>query len=1342
MDKKRWHVVSPSQYPLEQEALDFLRENLDPTITLGVWTNFEIVEPQGKLYEIDALILTIFGLWMVEIKSYGGQVLARELSIIRSRKGGTPYSESSPLLSTNLKCKVLVSRLSRTHAFRNQATPYLAPLVFLSQPDVRLSIDAPGVKLAFTDRTNVLEWLSKPHPGLRGGMQLSGQEELKIISALKELDIQGSRLRQQKVGDYVLRELLGEGPDYQDHRATHHTLETVQARVRTYSSTLDSMQRERAHRLAGREFQLLHDLKHEAILAPIQLTEHEMGTALIYHYYADAMRLDHFLESQGNELSFLKKLEIWSQVGEALRYAHQRQLLHRSLAPQNVLIQAQGDHLKIRVFNWHTARGMDLSSGTVHLHQVVCEDVTPYIAPELVDYPTLTDFRSDLFSLGCLGYYLFSLKMPATDYDSLMERLLEADFLDLRPVCDEAPEELAVLVQDLTRLEVTERVESAEKFLELLAGVERALLHQSTVAEELVNPFEALAGQMVLPGWEMVQKLGQGASACAFLVRSPDTQELNVLKLALTPDKSALLEQEAEVLVKLKHPQIVELRQEVQAAGRTGLLLSYAGAETLSQRLYRDGSLPLELLQRLGEDLLSLVEVLEDQGVFHRDIKPANLAVKLYGKNEQLRLMMFDFSLSRAPLQETKIGTAMYRDPFLGGRRPYDSAAERYSAGATLHEMATGILPQWGDGLTTPRGPDTVLHLGVERLDPSLRDRFAAFFHKCFQRDASMRFANAHEMKLAWQQLFMGIEPALEQLLLLKDEARHDTLLSELTREPRLLEAFDRLEVTLAGTFLALPIKKPGLLAGFGGQTRRLLQDFQALLQSRYQGAVPKAIQGKTQGLEALLLDLLPSGKAQKQLVETYLGLHNQGTWLSLSQTLKQVKQDNKNVQVLSRQRTHWSNLLCMQELLQQLSDYLDQSGGVLLTEEAQEALLRWRGSLSNVVEERRVLARAILRALIDSEACQTLSRFEFAVLNRQELLIEDGAMKNALETLAERADQAMLEKPLPSQSRLVTDLKNHLPMRTSHGWSEPRMLKLVCAVASHARLSPKLEVYPAQMEVEETLRRSRAFLLMSQKLLTMDDLKSRVKSRYPDSADLPDQPEPIQQHFENLGIPLRWSDSANPGGFEAPHLQVSSVPSSSTVVPALQPLAKVAQQLDFAFRAGEPQVLMCRRSLVFTALQWLHARYGFEVVSLEQALLSQLRLTAQDKNVKWDRVVTADAEGPTGKHWSSLQKLVDLSVEQLAGQLRTGDKPLLMQHLGLLGRYGRFDMVSRLLATSHTPNGRPACWLLVHFREGRPTVDGRALPLPAATLPRILPASLFQLASSDTSAVSTSAIP
>ena len=122
--------------------------------------------------------------------------------------------------------------------------------------------------------------------------------------------------------------------------------------------------------------------------------------------------------------------------------------------------------------------------------------------------------------------------------------------------------------------------------------------------------------------------------------------------------------------------------------------------------------------------------------------------------------MLFDFSLSRAPLENIRAGTPQYVDPFLSMRRPqrWDLQAERYSAAITLYEMTTGVLPRWGDGQSDPALVHVPLHLDAERFDPAVRDTLTPFFSRALHREVSERFDNAEQMRDAWMAAFAQAE--------------------------------------------------------------------------------------------------------------------------------------------------------------------------------------------------------------------------------------------------------------------------------------------------------------------------------------------------------------------------------------------------------------------------------------------------------------------------------------------------------------------------------------------------------------------------------------------------------
>jgi serine/threonine protein kinase len=142
---------------------------------------------------------------------------------------------------------------------------------------------------------------------------------------------------------------------------------------------------------------------------------------------------------------------------------------------------------------------------------------------------------------------------------------------------------------------------------------------------------------------------------------------------------------------------------------------------------------------------------LDEHGIAHRDIKPDNIGVRLPGK-KKYQLCLFDFSLSKTSPDDIKVGTHAYLDPFISERKVkrWDVSCELFSVAVTLHEMTTGVLPQWGDGRSDPASIKNEVTIRPELFDPDLRERFVPFFEKALKRDYRDRFDNPEAMLKAW----------------------------------------------------------------------------------------------------------------------------------------------------------------------------------------------------------------------------------------------------------------------------------------------------------------------------------------------------------------------------------------------------------------------------------------------------------------------------------------------------------------------------------------------------------------------------------------------------------------
>ena len=102
--------------------------------------------------------------------------------------------------------------------------------------------------------------------------------------------------------------------------------------------------------------------------------------------------------------SYLRLAPSFAQITDALRYMHQHRIMHRDIKPANVLVGANGA-LKIG----DLGLGRQLSEQTMEAFSKVG---TPYyVSPEVVRGAGY-DWKSDVWSMGCLLYELACLRSP------------------------------------------------------------------------------------------------------------------------------------------------------------------------------------------------------------------------------------------------------------------------------------------------------------------------------------------------------------------------------------------------------------------------------------------------------------------------------------------------------------------------------------------------------------------------------------------------------------------------------------------------------------------------------------------------------------------------------------------------------------------------------------------------------------------------------------------------------------------------------------------------------------------------------------------------------------------
>ena len=785
---QRWQGQR-SAYSWEQSALEHIKAQMPDAEPYRAWQTFTFTTDRGHVREVDLFIATPGGLFLVEIKSHPGTA-TNNGSTWMFRDGDKTRTVENPLHFTDQKAKELKSQLLKaaTKLRVKEPLPRIEAVVFLSAENLKCRLDEfqrqrvygrdklenstglDGIWTGFlnqppaSERNRVTPTLSKQLPKL---MQEIGIARLHRIG---------------RVGPYELSEKsYDSGPTWEDYLATNPSLPTdYPRRVRVFLTerTATDEDRKSVQRAAHREYLALQGISHDGIVRAEQYSDELLaGPAVVFRHGANWQRLDHFI-SGNPDLPLHTRLEMIRQLAEALDHAHRRHLYHRALAPRSVYVELDGRYPRLRIADWQVAARPDATTGgTPRTRQTsatafgggaaalmahIERSAGPYLAPEFAapESPALLD----VFGLGALGYLILTGQPPAATRGELATRLTQARALLPSVVIDSVSPAMDALVRDATQLSQADRTESVRQFLRSLDKIEEELTAPEPDPEQ--DPLTAGAGDEIL-GWTVLSQLGTGSTSKALLV-STDGGDYSkrVFKVALNAAAARRLEREAQQLAPLNDSHVARLLDQPFPAGphdarRTVIGVEYVGEHTLAEELRQHGPLTIHELERLGEDLFQAIAFLDKRGVWHRDIKPDNLALRTLDRKGR-ELVLFDFSLAGTPDTDLIAGTRGYLDPFLGtpSRQRYDQAAELYAVAVTLHEMASGELPSWGDDLPDARflDPAEEVQLAEDLFDPVARDGLVEFFTVALHRDATRRFRTLHDMRLAWTDIFRELD--------------------------------------------------------------------------------------------------------------------------------------------------------------------------------------------------------------------------------------------------------------------------------------------------------------------------------------------------------------------------------------------------------------------------------------------------------------------------------------------------------------------------------------------------------------------------------------------------------
>ena len=262
--------------------------------------------------------------------------------------------------------------------------------------------------------------------------------------------------------------------------------------------------------------------------------------------------------------------------------------------------------------------------------------------------------------------------------------------------------QLAGAVADGTPVDWAKELESTSgdddrRIIERLQAVAAlADVHRST---ESSTHHSTVEGQPARTSWGPLQLrrvIGRGSFGTIYLAWDPGLEVEVVVKILERSDRTAALFQEARLLARVRHPNVVTVYRVEEFDGVAGLEMEFVDGLSLKQVLQERGVFGAHETALVGIDLCRAVAAVHKAGLVHRDVKAQNVMREAGG-----RIVLMDFGAGEAQTDRSDpfrrmAGTPLYLSPEVLAGQPATVASDIYSIGVLLYHMLTLRYPVEG----------------------------------------------------------------------------------------------------------------------------------------------------------------------------------------------------------------------------------------------------------------------------------------------------------------------------------------------------------------------------------------------------------------------------------------------------------------------------------------------------------------------------------------------------------------------------------------------------------------------------------------------------------------------
>ncbi|MCI0460613.1 MAG: serine/threonine protein kinase, partial [Gemmataceae bacterium] len=296
----------------------------------------------------------------------------------------------------------------------------------------------------------------------------------------------GSGYDPRSLGEFRILRRLGEGGmgsvylAYHEEQRRHVTIKVLADHLASNQAYIDRFYRE------ARSVALLD---HPNIVRSITAGQDPAnGKQYLVLEYVDGPSA-HYLLEQFGKLAVGDAVHIILDIARALEHAHSRNIVHRDIKPDNILLTQSG---VAKLADLGLAKRTDEAS---HLTAARQGFGTPYYMPyEQAMNAKFADGRSDIFALGATLYHLLTAEVPfpGNSHLEIVEKKDIGTYPPARSINPDVPEALERILAKMLARQPDDRYQTAS---ELIVDLERSKL--TAPVPSFVDPDLALQDPLV-----------------------------------------------------------------------------------------------------------------------------------------------------------------------------------------------------------------------------------------------------------------------------------------------------------------------------------------------------------------------------------------------------------------------------------------------------------------------------------------------------------------------------------------------------------------------------------------------------------------------------------------------------------------------------------------------------------------------------------------------------------------------------------------------------------------------------------------------------------------------------